>query len=259
MVEHVSSGQFFVDPFFLIQKACVSMRADMAKVIVERPRFGSRLPSRKKGYRKMLQLMGDQLPAREPMLGHWGGKERSFNEHLGPMRRYLRSQIGRPWNKVHQDLCEYVSFDCVVQKHVLTHVDDYVQRLVSRVDGRICYAEGYRRSLELRPGAMYVCPESGLLKAVPPTRKRLAIQKVMGAGLVQFLLRDNLWWEVRLRNLPPSPGDLWDAWLEKSVGSITQTECRDSYGGSLMAISKRLLKPAEVKALYRRLRHQRVR
>lgn len=233
------------------------MRADMAKVIVERPRFGSRLPSRKKGYRKMLQRMGDQLPTREPMLGLWRGKERWFNEHLGPMRRYLRSQIGRPWNKVHQDLCEHVSFDSVVQKHVLTHVYDFVQRLVDRVDGRICYAEGYRRGVELRPGVMYVCPESGMLKAVPPTRKRRPIQKVMGTDLVQFLFRDNHWWEVRLRHRPPSPGDLWDVWLEKSVSTVTESDCRDSYGGKLMAISKRLLNPAEVKALYRRLRHSR--
>src|SRR5262245_27860576 len=102
------------------------MRSDMDKVIVERPRFRSRAPSRKKGYRKYLQRTGiDQLPVREPMLGRWHGMGKFLNEHLGPMRRFLRSNIGRPWNKVHQELCEHVSFENAVQAHVLTHIYDY--------------------------------------------------------------------------------------------------------------------------------------
>lgn len=69
------------------------MREDMDKVIVERPRIGSRLPSRKKGYRKYVQNTAiDNLPLREPMLGRWRGRERWLNEHLGPMRRFLRSR-----------------------------------------------------------------------------------------------------------------------------------------------------------------------
>jgi hypothetical protein len=103
------------------------MREDMDKVIVERPRVGSRMPSRKKGYRKSLQNVdADDLPNREPMLGRWRGREKCLNEHLGPMRRFLRSQVGRPWNRVHQELCEHVSFDNAAQKHVLTHVFDFV-------------------------------------------------------------------------------------------------------------------------------------
>jgi hypothetical protein len=129
------------------------MRADMAKVIVERPRVGSRAPSRKKGYRKYIQQTGlDDLPRREPLLGHWRGKGRWLNEHLGPMRRFLRSNVGRPWNKVHQELCEHVSFDNPVQSHVLTHIFDYVQKHVE-VRGRAVFSlNRWRRPLQ--PGTM---------------------------------------------------------------------------------------------------------
>ena len=67
------------------------MRADMGKVLVERPRPGSREGSRpRKGYRKRLQRefdSPDSPPARESMNARCGGT-RFFNEHLGPLRRY---------------------------------------------------------------------------------------------------------------------------------------------------------------------------
>jgi hypothetical protein len=60
------------------------MREDMDKVIVERPRIGSRLPSRKKGYRKYVQSMPlEDSPRNEPMLGRWRGREKWLNEPGG--------------------------------------------------------------------------------------------------------------------------------------------------------------------------------
>ena len=145
------------------------MRSDMAKVIVERPRYGSRLRSRKKGYRRSMQRIGiADLPRREPMLGRWKGLQRELNEHLGPMRRFLRSRVGRPWNVVHRELCEHVSFNNAVQKHILAHIFEYVEQFVDEMDGRV-YS---RRGWPLRVGAMYICPRTGYLRTV---RKRSAV------------------------------------------------------------------------------------
>jgi hypothetical protein len=95
----------------------------MAKVIVERPRWGSSLRGKKKGYRKYLQKMQmTDLPRNEPLIGRWRGMGKHFSEHLGPMRRFLQSRVGRPWNKVHQELSENIDLGNVVQKHVMTHV-----------------------------------------------------------------------------------------------------------------------------------------
>lgn len=235
------------------------MRADMDKVIVERPRIGSRLPSRKKGYRKYCQKLGiENLPHREPLPGRWRGRQRFLNEHLGPMRRFLRSRVGRPWNRVHQELCEHVSFNNAVQMHVLTHVFDYVHRLVEIRNGNVVRCDNWYRGIVLRPGAMYVCPQSGILKVVKP-RRGSPQPKHVGAGrLTQYHLRDGSWWELQLRKRPESPGEkLWDVWLEQRVQLLSIATLQRAYGGKLFAISKRPLSPRETRCLHRCLRNRR--
>ncbi len=155
------------------------------------------------------------------------------------MRRFLRSQAGRPWNKVHQELCEFVSFDNVVQNMVLTHVYDYVQRVAVIKNGCVYHGRGSRRGSELARGRCYVCPRTGILQTVRRSRSRQPLRKVMGNGLTQFLFRDNSWWEVQLRPRPKDPESLWDFWLERSWPT-SHVKCgRVTYGGDLIATSKR--------------------
>ncbi len=230
------------------------MREDMAKVIVERPRIGSHSPSRKKGYRKYVQSTGiDHLPAREPMLGRWRGRGRWLNEHLGPMRRFLRSHVGRPWNKVHQELCEHVSFDNAVQKHVLAHVFDYVQLHVEIRGRQIINTKDWRRGTVLRPDAMYVCPNSGILKVVRRRRQTQAPRRIFVGQLLQYHQRDDAWWELKLRERPDDPAELWDVWLERALSQLHDSELTDTFGGKLMAVSKRPLSPREARELLRSL------
>ena len=172
--------------------------------------------------------------------------QKSLNEHLGPMRRFLRSQVGRPWNKVHQDLCEHVSFDNAVQKHVLTHVYDFVTRHVTLIDGR----PHARHRWPLRDGQMYVCPQTGLLKVVRPLKRRAATQHGLGS-LRQFHLRDGVWWELRLRKIPADPGELWDIWFERPVASLSTRDLRATYGDRLFTIAKRPLTAREARTVRR--------
>ena len=77
------------------------MREDMLKVIVERPRRRSTkrvLPS--------VTRLRDDLdgPARLGM--RTGYDYRELNESLGPLRRHLEAQVGRPWNKAFGEICE---------------------------------------------------------------------------------------------------------------------------------------------------------
>jgi hypothetical protein len=231
------------------------MRADMAKVIVERPRIGSRLPSRKKGYRKFTSKLGlENLPKREPMLGRWRGRQRSLNEHLGPMRRFLRSRVGRPWNKVYSELCAHVSFDNSVQKHVLTHVFDFVHRCVECEDGQVFVKDGWRRGWPLRQGEMYVCPKSGLLKVVGRPKPRQAPRRIQRGAFVQLHWREGVWWEVRLRERPGDPGELWDVWLERPASRVSADELQKTYGGKFLAVSKRPLPRSEARQALKCLR-----
>lgn len=244
------------------------MRADMAKVIVERPRIGSRSPTRKKGYRKYVQPRGwDNLPQREPMLGPWRGGNKWLNEHLGPMRRFLRSNVGRPWNHVHRELCEHVSFDNSVQVHVLAHIFDFVQQHVDLRGREVVSRVGWRRDRVLEPGEMYICPRTGLLKAVrrrrvQPRPRRLGLGKPL-----QFHYRDGVWWELFLHRLPDDRvvtrrhasrrfGSLfkgsWDAWLERSVCGSDEAELKAVYGAKFVAISKRPLTADEARVIVRK-------
>jgi hypothetical protein len=100
---------------------------------------------------------------------------------------------------------------------------------------------------------MYVCPLTGLLKVVRRKPRTDPPRRVQRGPLAQFHWRDNAWWEVRLRKRPDHPGDLWDVWLERPVARRRWTDLQQAYGGKLIAISKRLLSPREVRELYRTL------
>ena len=234
------------------------MRSDMAKVIVERPRIFSRHPSRKKGYRKSLQSVPvDELPRGEPMLGRWKGRSRYLNEHLGPMRRFLRSNIGRPWNKVHQELCEHVSFDNAVQAHVLVHIYEYVNLHVEVEDKATVYSKSHRwYTFKLEEDTMYVCPNSGILKVVQANRRHSPADRIRKDAGVQYLKLDNIWWEVHLSSTENVRHDRWDVWLERYISELTQQDCIRTYGDNLFATSKRPLTPHETRQLYREIRQK---
>src|SRR5262245_37215182 len=144
------------------------MRPDMDKVIVERPRLGGGL-RRPKGIRKRERLaMADLAPAREGYRRRWTGWQKSLNEHLGPLRRYLQSQVGRPWNKVHSEICRHLRLDSAVQSHVLDHLRQYVETNARLINGILCRPTGepFNQDRWRRAPLFYVCPKSGLLKGV---------------------------------------------------------------------------------------------
>jgi len=99
------------------------MRSDMDKVIVERSRHGRRQKSAKGYSKRWQQTPPEDWPKRENIIAH-KGRTKYFNEHLGPLRRYLAKQVRRPWNKVFAEICENLRLDSVVQSHVRDHILD---------------------------------------------------------------------------------------------------------------------------------------
>ena len=94
-----------------------------------------------KGYAKRVHKCldaGDSPPAREGMKHCHGHGTKHFNEHLAPLRRFLESNVGRPWNKVYSEICQYVDRGNVVQKHILTHLFEYVAVHTILIDGEPC-------------------------------------------------------------------------------------------------------------------------
>jgi hypothetical protein len=241
------------------------MRADMAKVIVERPRKKGCAWHKPKGYQRRLRRYGeDGPPAREGIKACWQGRTKYLNEHLGPLRRYLDKQVGRPWDKVFSEICAHIDRNSAVQDHVRDHVEDYVTVHVLLIDGVPCNGEGgwhYGQPLhQLRYRPWYVCPRTGLLRRVKvASRKRQRRPKqenppkfIPVGETLQCRFLDEAWHLVTLKPLPTPYchrercTDV-DVLLNRPVAQLTPLEARRHYGAAVYAVAQRRLARKELR------------
>jgi hypothetical protein len=98
------------------------MRDDMHRVIINRARK-LQTAARKGRSRKL-----DELPTKQGMLRgvRERGGDKTFRDHLKPLRRYLEKQVGRPWNKVFSEMMTGRRFDSTIHRHLVTHIEDFV-------------------------------------------------------------------------------------------------------------------------------------
>jgi hypothetical protein len=143
------------------------MREDMFKVIVERPRSGWRT----RRHKRRTFAGEDALPMKIGMKKHIHATRihsKWLNENLNPLKRYLRSQLGRPWDDVYSDISATLSPDHTVKQHVREHLDDFVaRRIFVRPDG--VWLNGSDRRFwgnraEPWRQPFYVDPYDGILK-----------------------------------------------------------------------------------------------
>jgi hypothetical protein len=238
------------------------MRSDMSKVLVERPRLkGWKSTDVRKGYRKSIHKTldsGESPPCREGMKQRSGGSK-CFNEHLGPLRRFLDRNVGRPWDKVYSEICQHVDRGNVVQKHVLTHLFQYVVTNVILIDGEPhdgTPGYWYGRPLRTcdRRHQWYVCPRSGLLRRSRhvPRRRRQPDAPVRRVRLskTEMCLQVNGQWElVTIAPLPLPPASRHDVVLGRKVHSDNDSEIQRTYGAHVYAVSRRPLSRRELKLL----------
>jgi hypothetical protein len=241
------------------------MRADMAKVIVECPRVGSRIRGKPKGFRRSLQRQGQHDgPIREGMKRRCRGGSKWLNEHLGPLRRYLDRQVGRPWDNVFSEICAHINRSSAVQDHVRDHGENYVTTHVLLIDGVPCNGDGgwhHGKPLhELRYRPWFVCPSTGLLRRVkvasrkrqrPPQEESPPPFIPLGDGL-QCRYVEDAWHLVTLKPLPDLSYHLGrcravDVLLNRPVCEITPDEARRHYGAAVYAAAVRRLARKELR------------
>ena len=78
------------------------MRSDMKKVVVERPRWGSRRRNEKFGAKLRYSPdhdYEDQPKKARGFESYGDGCGKYLTDVLSPLERFLRTNIGRPWDK----------------------------------------------------------------------------------------------------------------------------------------------------------------
>ncbi|MEO0734217.1 MAG: hypothetical protein AAFZ52_15380, partial [Bacteroidota bacterium] len=126
--------------------------------------------------RRRQVALTDQLPARERMTAHLLNERRTYTERTRPLRNYLASRVGQPWDAVYADLRRRVGNTFLGNQALHHYVWQYVEwRVKCGTDGRwyFDFPYDYYRERPLRPGSLFVDPDTGLLRRnVASTRKR---------------------------------------------------------------------------------------
>lgn len=253
------------------------MRNDMAKVIVERPRtrgdgnIGNRRQRRRRN-RSDPETMSLTESMRKHHKAHYGGKE--LNENLQPLRRWLRSQVGRPWSKVYADAKTNLDVRTAVQKHVFDHLKQYVCVDTIEINRVVfCFEGGTARRADtgyyFRGDSYYVHPRTGLLcrpKANPKRRWYLR-----GTKDIWFYdehhaygRRGREWFVLTFKDAPRKAGQtvVEDAWLRRPLTFGADVafsgnpavgysrEASDAYhNGYLYCVDRKRLPAAEAHAM----------
>ena len=150
------------------------MRSDMHKVICEEPRHGGGPEKQMRRANLSEELLPRFEGIRRPHINRkW------FGEHLGPLRRWLRSQVGRPWNAIYGEACAVIKPDSVVRNHIKFHLLEFVHRHAYLRDGRVwCFTAGWLEAeLPIEKAAsrwspFYVHPVTGALCEVQSQPRR---------------------------------------------------------------------------------------
>jgi hypothetical protein len=191
------------------------MRPDMHKVVIERPRWN---PGPGKNGRRA-NLPEELLPKFEgikrPHL-----RRKGLTDLLGPLRRWLQAQIGRPWNDVYSEACAVIKPDSIIRAHVKTHLLQFVQRDTFMHDGKVCVLDLTYRSLGIVPvedsvsrwqNLFFVHPETGVLQVTPQISRRawrasrpkepVTTRWIQGKHFALKQVR-GLWFECHFKSVP---------------------------------------------------------
>lgn len=161
----------------------------MHKVIVERPRGGRGW----KKYRYRPNIPLEDLPQNESMFAGLHCRK-WFGEHLGPLKRWVRSQIGRSWNDAYSEACRVIKPDSVVRAHIKTHLLEMVERNTFMRNGKVyCHRGPWSRgdweipieTPRFTSALAYVHPETGLLCALPPRTRQTRMLVTISPPAVQ--------------------------------------------------------------------------
>ena len=236
------------------------MRADMFKVLVERPRHRW-----KSGDGSARRLRND-IDGPAWLRTRAGYGPRALNENLAPLQRYLRSQVGRPWSKVFSEISANIDRRNTVQQHIYQHIDGFIAIQVEIRAGRPVDLKDQRQFPSWGAGIyqpLYVDPRTGLIRIndrhrawkspIVEQRERRQAEIAKRRRVVDehtmLLLLDDIWYRVGVEAL--SAESRYDVVLHRKVSRAEpddRRQCEHLYGSAaLYAVSKQQLSRRELK------------
>jgi hypothetical protein len=180
-----------------------------------------------------------------------------FADCLGPLKRFLRSKVGQPWNQVYSELSCHLDKSTLSGQHILSHLWQYVERDVEIIDGvPFRKARPFRR-MQLgnwRDDEFYIHPETGLLclaEHVPqPKPKRQRDDLVVLDAYHHYRKLNEVWYVITLADIPSIDCQFVDVLLKES---FTRQTAYCEYGKYVYAVSKRQCNKKEVRTIRAKL------
>jgi len=227
------------------------MRHDMAKVIVERPRTGGGVRFPRAQSDKSLE----DTPRREGIKRPWSRTswQKHLNENLAPLRRYLRSNIGRPWDNVFSEICQQINVNSAVQLHIRQHIEWEVCLYAMRrgrewVDsrGRVIYQSFL---VDRKSGLLRHNDNRGWWRRHNRRRESPSPNFVASEAGRCFRKIGGIWYEFELSPLPDEIDGLIDVALKRRLSEAYRNQLIRFHGKPVYATKKRQLNTKEIRRL----------
>ncbi|HEY9853981.1 MAG TPA: hypothetical protein V6D28_31220 [Leptolyngbyaceae cyanobacterium] len=232
----------------------------LGEIVIERPRGGMRISAKKlKGYKKTLHQITQEATEDgllSPYLIKIRKRTKHFSDHLGPLRRWLRSKIGQRWDAVYKELCQQIEMRTLIGQHLMLHVWQYVERNVDLIDGvpypKKRYSYSVNRPIGYWRDELYVHPDTGILCLAKKTPKK-DVKKQDDVVEIdpyhQYRKINDVWYLVTLKDIPEM-GKPTDILQKKGIESWTGKQL---YGREVYAISKQQCSKKEIKFILQQL------
>jgi hypothetical protein len=230
----------------------------LSEIVIERPRHGMRMSLKKMtGHQKQLQKItveASEDGLLQPYVIKPRNKSKYLSDHLGPLRRFLRSRQGQPWNQVYSELCQRLDHNTMIGQHVLDHIKDYVEIHVEMIEG-VPHHKPYRYYRgPLRSGyheQFYVHPETGILCLAPTLHSPLKTSALPDFVRIddyhQYRKINDIWYHITFENFPE------DEVYDLLKGKLNRKNAARIGNQPIYAARKRQCHKKEVRSIQERL------
>ncbi|PYP87878.1 MAG: hypothetical protein DMG65_16380 [Candidatus Angelobacter sp. Gp1-AA117] len=164
------------------------------------------------------------------------GFGKSFTDVLGPLSRYLHSNLGRPWHKIYSEMCVSLDKRKATGRHIFEHLEHMVELdCYLGDDGKVLYKQyrhpWYGSANDQQVRGFYVHPRTGLLCLAPrrETNRQRRRKEMLAKPMTRLMLGNNMayqihegvWYKVKLMRIVVGYKDpvtvAYDIFLKRKV------------------------------------------